>query len=183
MGSLPVATILAEQYVTKQTFKLAWTVFVYFVPSTAICFTNFFFNIEKKYWHTFFSTQTGKDKNMSHFKDGINDATKSLIFKYSRHHWDSIKDEVGKWVELNWNKWEEERPEWFTDQRKALVPVEFIPTTGEARRRESVRRASVNAGDEGGLGLSALSASVQRATQGTTLRGDARVVPIQEEDK
>jgi hypothetical protein len=82
----------------------------------------------------------------------------------------------------NWAKWEEEKPEWLTDIKKAWIPVEFIPTIGEARRRESVRRASVDADAEGGLG-GILRASIRRASVGTTLGGDvARVVPIKEDN-
>ena len=40
---------------------------------------------------------------------------------------------------------------WFTDVTKATVPVDFIPTDEDARGRESVRRASVDAEAEGGL--------------------------------
>ena len=77
---------------------------------------------------------------------------KFTVFSKSRHQWVSIKARVKKWVNENWLSWEEEKPEWFTDARKAMVPEEFIPTTGEARRRESVRRESVDAETEGGLG-------------------------------
>jgi hypothetical protein len=60
---------------------------------------------------------------------------------------------------------------------KALVPVEFIPTHGDARRRESVRRASVDAEAEGGLG-GALRASLRRTSVGLGVGfGKARVVP------
>ena len=73
--------------------------------------------------------------------------------------------------ELNWAKWEEEQPEWFTDVMKAKVPVDFIPPDGDARRRESVRRASVDAEAEGGL-AGALGASIRRASVGGADGGD-----------
>ena len=92
----------------------------------------------------------------------------------------SIEKEVRKWVGENWARWEEEKPEWLTDAMKAKVPVEFIPTTGEARRRESVRRASVDAEAEGGLG-GALRASIRRASVGSVVEGNpSRVVPMEE---
>ena len=72
---------------------------------------------------------------------------------------------------MNWAKWEEEQPDWFTDVRKASVPVEFIPGDGDARRRESVRRASVDAQAEGGL-VGALRASIRRASVGGADGGD-----------
>ena len=86
-----------------------------------------------------------------------------------------------KWVRENWARWEEEKPEWLTDQMKAMVPVEFIPITGEARRRESVRRASVDAEAEGGLG-GALRARLRRASIGGVNEQSVRVAPIEEDN-
>ena len=73
---------------------------------------------------------------------------------------------------MNWAKWEEEKPEWLTDIKKALVPEEFIPADGDARRRESVRRASVDAEAEGGL-AGAVRASIRRASVGGADGGDS----------
>jgi hypothetical protein len=118
---------------------------------------------------------------MSYFLEGKTDAMKFGVLKRSRHHWVSIEKKVKKWVEENWESWEEEKPDWFTDQKKALVPVEFIPKTGEARRRESVRRASVDAEAEGGIG-GALRTSIRRASIGSAVEhNEARVVPMNED--
>ena len=68
-----------------------------------------------------------------------------------------------------------------TSYNLTMVPEEFIPTTGEARRRESVRRASVDAEAEGGLG-GALRASIRRASVGGTLEGHVKVVPIERDN-
>ena len=48
---------------------------------------------------------------------------------------------------------------------KARVPVEYIPESGDARKRENVRRASVDAEGEGGL-AGTLRASIRRASVG-----------------
>jgi hypothetical protein len=108
---------------------------------------------------------------MAYFLQGENDATKIKVFGSSRHHWVSIDGEIKTWIQLNWAKWEEEKPEWFTDVMKAKVPVDFIPSDGDARRRESVRRASVDAEAEGGL-VGTLRASIRRASVGGTDGGD-----------
>jgi hypothetical protein len=124
-----------------------------------------------KYLHTFWSTQRSKDMSMAYFLEGENDAMKIVVFGSSRHHWVASEGEIKKWVELNWAKWEEEKPEWFTDVMKAKVPVKFIPGDGDARRRESVRRASVDAEAEGGL-AGAVRASIRRASVGGADGGD-----------
>ena len=78
--------------------------------------------------------------------------------------------EVKAWVEANWERWEEEKPSWLSDAWKARIPVEFIPTK-EGRRKESVRRDSVDAGAEGSL-AGALGASIRRASVGGADDGD-----------
>ena len=129
---------------------------------------------------------------MAYFLEGESDEMKFVVLWFSRHHWVSIEGEIKKWVELNWAKWEEEQPEWFTDANKAYVPVEFIPQDGDARRRESVRRASVDAEAEGGL-AGALRASIRRVSVGGADGGDiigvgsgkakvSSVVPLEDMD-
>jgi hypothetical protein len=101
--------------------------------------------------------------SLAFFFAGESDKVKFLIFTRSRHHWVSIEGEVKKWVELSWAIWEGEKPNWFTDVVKASVPVEFIPSDGDARRRESVKRASVDAEAKSGV-AGALGESIRRAS-------------------
>jgi hypothetical protein len=171
MGSLPVSVYMATPYVDERAIDIASSIMKFFTPMTTICFAVFFWNIERKYLHTFWSTQKSKDFSMAYFLEGESDAIKIVVFSNSRHHWVSIEGEVKKWVGLNWAKWEEENPDWFTDVRKAMVPVEFIPSDGDSRRRESVRRASVDADAEGGL-AGALRTSIRRASVGGANGGD-----------
>jgi hypothetical protein len=172
MGSLPVAIIIAERGgVADEGLKLAWKVVGIFIPCTVVLFGVFSFNIEKKYWRTFYSLQRGKDLSARSFKEGIDDSTKAAYIIMSKHHWKSIEEEVRTWVETNWARWEEETPDWFTDAFKASVPIEFIPGDEDARRRERVRRASVDAEAEGGL-AGAFKASIRRASVGGGDGGD-----------
>jgi hypothetical protein len=173
MMSLPVSICmyLFSPYVDDNPIDIASFIVKYIIPITTLCFAVFFFNIEIKYLHTFWSTKRGKDKTMAYFLEGESDEIKIEVFGCSRHHWVSIEGEIKNWVELNWAKWEEEQPEWFTDVKKAIVPVAFIPQDGDARRRESVRRASVDAEAEGGLAGS-LRASIRRASVGGPDGGD-----------
>ena len=84
-----------------------------------------------------------------------------------------------KWVEINWDSWATERPHWLNDAWMARIPVEFIPT-GDAKRRESMRRESVDVNAEGGLG-GAVRASNRRASIGLGgNRDNGRVVPMGE---
>jgi hypothetical protein len=194
MGSLPIATLVAERGdVAEEKLKLAWTVGGFCTPFSLTCFIVFFINIERKYCATFFTLQRGKDLTVKSFKAGNDDAAKAAYtFQMSRHHWKSIEDEVRVWVMTNWDRWEEEKPKWFDDAMRARVPVEYIPESGDARRSESVRRASVDAEAEGGL-AGVLGANIRRASVGGADGGDiigleggkakvSRVVPIVGED-
>jgi hypothetical protein len=165
MVSLPVSIYLASPFVDGKAIEIASSIVNYIILITTLWFAIFFLNIERKYLHTFWSTQTSKAQKMAYFLEGDNDATKSQVFTCSRRQWASIEPALRRWVEMNWAKWEEEQPDWFTDVMKAKVPVDFIPSDGDARRRESVRRASVDAEAEGGL-AGAFRASIRRASVG-----------------
>jgi hypothetical protein len=171
MVSLPVSIYIASPYVDESAIDVASFIAKYIILITTLCFAVFFLNIERKYWHTFWSIQRSKDMSMAFFLEGESDEMKFLVFESSRHHWVSIEGKIRKWIELNWAKWEEEKPDWFTDVMKALVPVESIPADGDARRRESVRRASVDAEAESGI-AGALRASIRRASVGGADGGD-----------
>jgi hypothetical protein len=194
IGSLPVVIVLARRGgVADEGLRLAWKVAGIFIPCTVLLFAIFFFNIDKKYWGTFYSLQRGKDLTVKNFREGSEAVKAKYTFKYSKHHWKAIEEEVKAWVEANWERWEEEKPEWFDNGMRARVPVEYIPGAGDARRRESARRASVDAETESGL-VGAFRASFRRASVGGTDGGDiigvgggkskvSSVVPVEDDEE
>jgi hypothetical protein len=171
MGSLPGSIYIASPYVDESAIVVASTILKYSILITTLCFALFFWNIEKKYLFTFWSTQRSKDYSMAYFLEGKSDAIKIQLLAKSRHHWVSMEGEVRNWIKLNWAEWEDKQPEWFNDALKARVPVEFIPSDGDARKRESVRRASVDAEAVGGL-AGAFIASIRRASSKGAEGGD-----------
>jgi hypothetical protein len=65
------------------------------------------------------------------------------------------------WTHANWDRWVREQPDWFTEQRIAAVPDDYIPARalealgGDGRRRNSAVESMkqlmlVKAEDEGG---------------------------------
>jgi hypothetical protein len=193
IGSLPVAIVLAERGdVVEVGLKLAWKVVQTFIPITIICFAAFFMSIKSTYWGTFISLERGKDLTVKKFKEGNDSVKADAAFDTSKQHWKSVEEDVRAWVVANWDRWEEENPPWLSDAYKARVPVEYIPQDGDARKRESVRRASVDADAEGGLAGS-LRASFRRPSVGGADGGDiigvgggkykvSSVVPIEDEN-
>jgi hypothetical protein len=171
MGSLPVAIILAESGdLAEEVVRFAWKLVGIFIPCTVLLFAVFFFNIEKKYWGTFYSWQRGKDLTVNNFREGTDDVKALYAFEFSKHHWKAIEEDVKSWVEANWERWLEEKPKWFDDAMRARVPVEYIPTAQE-RKKETYRRKSVGAEAEKGL-VVAMRASIRRASVRVANGGD-----------
>ena len=73
--------------------------------------------------------------------------------------WLSIRDDVKTWTLENWERWEEEKPEFFNDAWKANVDDDMIPPA-------SLRR--LNGG----------ASARRRSSLGDLLGGRARVEPI-----
>ena len=87
-----------------------------------------FFNaINRDFWSTFYSTETGCDNAKAYFLEGQDDATRSIIFGRNIALWKSIRSEVKVWTLNNWTKWEKEKPDWFTAAFKASVPDDMMP--------------------------------------------------------
>ena len=103
--------------------------------------------IKKKYIGTFFSTQTGNEWVQSLFLEGATDQVKAEILGCNPHCWKSIRPQVGAWLLENWDKWEDEKPEWFSDIFMSWVDDDIMPPDalrrlklkgGGARRRSSL---------------------------------------------
>ena len=101
--------------------------------SFIVFFTIFAYTIERKYISTFFSTMTAKQYNIQLYHDATTDRMKSAILGCHSSYYESIRGEIGQWVRENWETWNEEQPEWFTDRVKASVPKDMIPLSEEAR--------------------------------------------------
>ena len=83
--------------------------------------------IEGEYRKTFLSIVTGGQATRRTFLEG-DDVMKADLFWNNEVHWSPIRDKVEAWVKEGWATWEEEKPEWFTDQWKSIVPEEMKPT-------------------------------------------------------
>jgi hypothetical protein len=102
--------------------------------------------MKRKYVSTFFSTQTGYAWVLGYFVSGQTDDVKSQIFEHNTKQWQSIRDDVKTWTLENWERWEEEKPEWFNDAWKSGLDDDMIPPEslrklmggGSARRRSSL---------------------------------------------
>ena len=99
----------------------------------------FFMNIEKKYRHTFYSFERGKDVTLAYFKSSA-DERKALVFRNNSRHWKEIEGQVEKWVRENWEKWMDEEPEWLSENIKAGIPAHMIPNIQDRKDVQELQR-------------------------------------------
>ena len=83
-----------------------------------------------QYRHTFYSFETGGQMKRRVFLEGT-DVIKAEIFASNKGYRKPIDNKVATWVKEGWATWEEEKPEWFTDQWKSTVPEDMKPTKGK----------------------------------------------------
>jgi hypothetical protein len=146
--SVPVIVYLYHKHYVgndKMDENMTWLIVVTLL---VLWLMTFSFSIIKvvvpKYRKTFFSFQAGWQKSQSFFLDNEgNDERRLCIFNDNAYNWRSIDSEVRQWTGLNWQRWEEEKPAWFTPFRIASIPDDYIPVDARARRGS----ASLNANE------------------------------------
>jgi hypothetical protein len=133
-----------EEAVMEQ--STAWMIVTGLSGSWGTCFLAFLKLMSSGYKGTFFSLQTGHMWVKMGFLTGTTDIQKSYIHGYNRKQWASIRDDVKVWTLENWERWEDEKPEFFNDNFRASVEDDMIPAAslralnigGSSRRRSSL---------------------------------------------
>jgi hypothetical protein len=159
--------------------------------------------MKKQYRSTFWSMETGNEWVQSYFIEGGSDDIKMNVLTTNKAKWKAIAPQVKEWVEEGWMGWEREKPDWFTDNWKARVPVDWVPKEGRAEHRKARERsvaergrkssvlhesakklASVVGSDGGGEGLGrkdgagARRDAEEERAGAEAVRGGSRVQPV-----
>jgi hypothetical protein len=172
--SVLVAAYCYDTYATDDDAKIKsetlWTGAVVLVASWLVAFGNFALRVAtKSHRHTIWSAQTGRQTCLDYWLDGKSDVEKLNVVSCNRVLWeDELGEEVKAWTFENWERWDREKPDWWTLQIISTVPDEYIPPRflaglGGANRerrgsaagsvRESFRRLSnASEGEEGNGG-------------------------------
>jgi hypothetical protein len=100
-----------------------------------IIFGLFMMLVKKEFRGTFYNLQTGFEWARNFFLAGKSDDVKAAILACNRKQWTAIEEDVKAWVLDNWERWEEEEPDWFTEVWKASVDDEWLPKE-ELRKQE-----------------------------------------------
>jgi len=112
------------EYETLQTV-LGSLVAIWFVSAVTLALF-----IKRGYLHTFYGMDTASTFNRKAFLHLREDQDLEKSEKMRRHPdiYMAWGDELIKpWTINNWNRWEEEKPAWFTDNWIEAVPNEYIP--------------------------------------------------------
>ena len=73
--------------------------------------------------------------NIRNFRAHDFDGLKAdAIFGSNKNQWKSIYDEVKEWVWQNWSKWVEEKPAWFDDRMRSMIPGDMIPSSDDLKQ-------------------------------------------------
>ena len=92
-----------------------------------LSFWVFFKLINKEYLWTFYDTRTGSEYVIDNFQELESDAMKFETFGYHRSLYENIEDELKTWLEANWERWEEEKEDWFNAAAISTVPEDYLP--------------------------------------------------------
>ena len=114
-------------------------------------FVIFVTTVESKYRASFFSTITAKQFRIKAFREAMTDKIKMNVMKLHPSYYKSIRGEVEQWVRDNYNTWDEEKPEWFTERVKQRIPEDMIPENEDEQKQE-----------EGGIAVFATSVGEQQ---------------------
>jgi hypothetical protein len=153
--SVPVCVYLYFKYydgANKLDETMTWIIAITLLLLWLAAFSFLiFYVIVPEYRKTFWSFQTGWQKSQAFFLDNEdNEERRIVVFNNIQANWKSIEEDVKAWTHANWNRWEEEQPEWFTPARKATIPDEFIPAAavkalgGAQRERRGSARLSAS---------------------------------------
>jgi hypothetical protein len=139
--------------------SVAWTIVGGLIGLGVFFFACFLLLMKPAHRSTFFSTQTGYAWVQSYFISGQTDEVKQRIFEHNKKQWASIRDDVKTWTLENWERWEDEKPPFFTDAWKASVDDDMIPPA-------SLRKLNGGGSER------------RRSSLGDILGGGARVAPV-----
>ncbi|GMH90820.1 hypothetical protein TrST_g3882 [Triparma strigata] len=116
------------------TFSVVWLV-------SAVSFVSV---VKRNYLHTFYSFETTSEYKRRCFMSFREDQ-EDLKIKVLKDHPDVYKkwgDELIKpWTINNWNRWEEEKPAWFTDKWIDHVPNHYVPYDWRVKYKKTKGRA------------------------------------------
>jgi hypothetical protein len=92
-----------------------------------VSYATLLVSVKREYLHTFISTKTSHESVQEMFTKNEEDEQRFVLFESNRHKWEyKIGAEVKAWINEKLPLWLEEPPEWFNDQRRSIIPDDFV---------------------------------------------------------
>ena len=104
-----------------------WALVAGLFSISMISFGLFLISINREYLWTFFDTRTGTQFVTDNYWQLVGDNDKFNSFSQHRSLNRDIEEDLMKWIDDNWEKWEEEKPDWFTASAIASIPEDMLP--------------------------------------------------------
>ena len=80
------------------------------------------------------------------WREASTNREKFYIFRKHKSYYFSINEDVKLWLTENWDRWEEERPDWWTAKLISKIPADLLPVSALARMGgKTGRRISIAA--------------------------------------
>ena len=114
--------------------QLLWRIGTVLTVTLTTLFFIFIANIQKRYIPTFWSIMTGKELAFKQFTEAESDSIKArCVFHINKMLYQKFKGDIQTWVDANWTRWEDEKPEWFTELLDfGAIPEEMKPGLARA---------------------------------------------------
>jgi len=104
-----------------------WFAFFLLLVCSMVTFGLLLLSINRSYLVTFYDPRSGKQVVRDKFHLSTSDVTKFDIFSNHPTFYEPIVAELTAWLDENWDKWEEEKPEWFSAISIARIPEDMLP--------------------------------------------------------
>jgi len=92
-----------------------------------LSFGLFLSRINKEYLVTFYDMRTASQFLIDNWRNGLSDKERFYIFSKHKSLYKSINKELKDWLNDNWERWEEEKEDWFTAKMIGKIPSELLP--------------------------------------------------------
>ncbi|GMH92478.1 hypothetical protein TrST_g1907 [Triparma strigata] len=115
--------------------------------------------IKRKYLHTFYDTVTASTYNRDWYlrlREDQDDVKSDLLLKHPDMYSRWGDQHVMPWTLNNWERWEEEKPIWFTDSWIEHVPNEYIPYDWRVKYKKTKGRVDNPKKRRGSVGVTEL---------------------------
>ena len=123
---------------------LLWRSVVVFICFHILSILAFLSIIEKNYFKTFTSFESGTHFTIRVFHEATDDEVKIQILTKDESQWKTIRHEIKIWIESRWEIWRDEQPLWFDAYVISRIPVEMIPesSSDDVKAVQRIKKAS-----------------------------------------